>query len=254
MISVVVLTHDSEATIKKTLESVSWCDEIIIVDDQSTDATVKIAKVFDAHIYTRPLEQNFAASRNFGLSKAKGDWVLFVDSDEVVSRDLQEEIKYALTNDSADAYAIQRMDWMWGRELKHGETAHIWLTRLARKGKGIWIRPVHEVWDVRGSIGKLANPLHHYPHPDVAQFLDQINMYTTVSAADLYAQRAPSYGWHVVVYPVAKFIKNYIILGGFLDGMPGFIFAFMMSFHSFLNRGKLYMLYNRKKTPIPQAI
>jgi glycosyltransferase involved in cell wall biosynthesis len=137
MISAVILTKNEEQNIGKCLESVKWCDEIIIVDDKSSDKTIDIAKEYHAKAYSHGLSNNFSAQRNFGLSKAKNEWVLFVDSDEIVSDALAFEIPNAigLTDQNSrnfNGFYIKRTDFMWGKQLKHGE-ATIKLLRLGRK-------------------------------------------------------------------------------------------------------------------------
>jgi glycosyltransferase involved in cell wall biosynthesis len=252
MISAVILSHDSASSIQKTLESVSWCDEIICIDDFSTDGTVKIAEKHKARIFQRHLSKDFAGQRNFGLEKAHGDWILFVDSDEIVPQKLKEEILLKISNikvkdqkDEINGYYIRRTDRFFGRELKYGETAHIKLLRLAKKDKGIWVRPVHEYWDVKGPVQALINPLLHYPHPNVAQFISEINTYTTINAEYLSKRGVRSNLFEIIAYPKGKFFLNYLLRLGFLDGPCGFIMAVLMSFHSFLTRAKLYILIHK---------
>lgn len=247
MISAIILSHNSEAEIGRTLESLSWCDERIVIDDFSTDKTVDIAKKKKALVFTRVLHDDFAAQRNFGLEKAKGEWVLFVDSDEVVSKNLAEEIKKSLTIDCSGFY-IKRQDYLFGKKIEHGETSKVRLLRLAKKDSGKWERPVHEVWMVKGLIGELVHPLEHFPHPNVAQFVAEINRYSTVNARHLHAQNIKVPLWHIVAYPVAKFFVDYFWYRGFLDGTPGAIIALMMSMHSFLTRAKLWLLWHKHGT------
>ncbi len=248
MISAVVLTHNSSRSIEATLQSLAWCGEIVVVDDDSTDTTVDIVKRYTSKIYQNTLGENFAAQRNFGLTKAKGEWVLFVDADEVVPEDLASELQ-KLSREKSDVvgYMISRQDVMWGKPLLHGETQTVRLLRFGKKDAGEWVRPVHEVWAMKGLIGTTVHTLAHYPHPDVTQFLASISRYSTINAKYLYSQKAPSYGWHIVAYPLAKFFVNYVLRRGFLDGTAGAIMAFMMSFHSFLVRAKLWLLVNAKK-------
>jgi glycosyltransferase involved in cell wall biosynthesis len=246
MISAVVLTHNDENTVSQTLKSLEWCDERIVIDDCSHDKTLEIVKQYGIQVYTKPLSGDFAEQRNFGLTKATGDWILFVDSDEIVSEELHKEIAHALKRDSVSGYMLKRQDTIFGKTLKYGEAGNISLLRLGKKGSGLWKRCVHETWDIHGNIGILKEPLQHFPHPDVAQFLDEINIYSTLHANTLYEEGVRAQGWHVFVYPLAKFKFNYILRLGFLDGMPGMIVAMMMSFHSFLARSKLYLL--SKKT------
>ena len=242
MISAVVLSHNDQSSIERTLASLSWAHELIVVDDTSTDETVAQAKKLGATVYSHALGGDFASQRNFGLSKATGEWVLFVDSDEVVSSELAQEIQLRVKDSDVQGYFAPRIDILWGRKLTHGEVGGKKLLRLAKKDAGRWMRPVHEVWDVQGKTGELTFPLLHYPHPDVAQFLFQIDHYSTINAKYLYAQKKHTAAWQIVGYPVAKFFVNYFWRLGFLDGMPGAIVAIMMSFHSFLTRAKLYQL------------
>ncbi len=258
MISAVVLTHNDQLTSERALNSLAWCDEIIVIDDQSTDQTVAIAKKFGAHIYERALSDDFASQRNFGLEKTNHDWVLFVDSDEMVSKELSEEIQRVISviparepgsarNDNDFVgYFFKRADSLWGRVLKHGETNRVRLLRLAQKDAGKWVRPVHEVWDVKGLVGELREPLLHFPHPNVAQFIEEINFYSTINAHYLFNQKIRAHGWHIIAYPLAKFFLNYVWYLGFLDGTAGAVVAFMMSFHSFLTRAKLWLLWHKK--------
>lgn len=241
-ISAVILTRNNEDTLAATLESLAFCDEMLVIDDHSTDKTLSIAKRNGGAMYTHRLGENFAAQRNFGLSKARGEWVLFVDSDEVVSKELATEIQKAVQSVDSNGFYLKRQDVLWGRKLRHGETQRVRLLRLAKKGKGLWQRPVHEVWNITGVVGTLQNPLIHIPHPNVAHFLDDINTYSTINAAHFFHEGKRVSGWQIVAYPVGKFIQNYILRQGFMDGMPGIIIALMMSFHSFLTRAKLWQL------------
>ena len=248
MISVIVLTKNEEKNIVDCLESLSWCNEILIIDDNSEDRALEIAKKMGAKVFTRSLNNDFSAQRNFGLEKASGDWILFVDADERVIPSLREEI-IQLTNNPINqynGYYIKRNDFMWGRKLRYGETWNIELIRLARKNKGNWEGRVHEEWKIKGKIGKLKNHLDHYPHPTISEFLADVNFYTDLRSKELFEKGVKSDFISILFYPCAKFISNYFLKLGILDGMQGLIFALMMSFHSFLTRGKLWTLQNKK--------
>ena len=261
MLSAVVLTKNEEKHVVDCLESISFCDEIIVVDDYSEDRTVDIVEGIEnknIKVYKRKLANDFSAQRNFGLSKAKGDWVLFVDVDERVTTSLREEISEAcllLSQNVAQSisnpvnqyvgFYIKRRDFMWGRLLRYGEAGNIKLLRLAKRNTGTWMGKVHEVWKIQGSVGELTNALVHYPHPTITDFLSEINKYTTVRADELYEKGIRAHWWSVIVYPKAKFFTNYILKLGFLDGIPGLLVAILMSFHSFLVRSKLWLLWRR---------
>lgn len=245
MLSAIVLTHNDGKILSRCLASVSWCDEVIVVDDDSTDETVDVAQKFGATVFARSLNNDFAAQRNFGLSKAKGEWVLFVDNDEVVSEELATEIREKIHGKNA-GYYVRRKDFFLGTWLTHGETAHVKFLRLAKKDSGRWQRPVHEVWMVNGPIGELKKPFLHFPHPNVAQFLEEINRYSSLNAQFLYRKNIGVRWWQIAAYPAAKFFLNFFWRLGFLDGTAGAVMAIMMSFHSFLVRAKLWQLRDRK--------
>ncbi len=241
MVTAIVLTHNDEQIIERCLESLKWCEEMLVIDDNSTDKTVLLAKQLGAKVVKRDLADDFAAQRNFGLNLAKGEWVLFIDSDEVVTPQLAREIKDTLkaTDNPVNGYYFHRKDWWGGGSLTHGETANVKLLRLAKKEMGKWARPIHEEWRVNGAHGEFSNPLEHYPHPDVAQFLREINHYSTLTARFMKTQGTIEPDWYIVAKPLTKFMVNYLLRLGFLDGTPGAIYAIMMSFHSFLVRAKL---------------
>lgn len=244
MISAVVLTHNSEKTLGNTLRSLQFSDEIIVVDDDSTDKTLDIARTYKTAVCKRSLKDDFAVQRNYGLEKASGEWVLFIDADEVVPPELSREIQRvtSASDSKISGYFISRQDYFGGRGLQYGETSTVFLLRLAKKHAGVWIEPVHEIWQVRGETAKLIHPIHHLPHSDVAQFLSKINRYSSIRARFLYAQGKRCSFFQIIMYPTAKFFINYIVKLGFLDGMQGLIMAVMMSFHSFLVRAKLWTL------------
>ena len=248
MISTVVLAKNEEKNVEACLRSVSWCDEIIVIDDNSNDKTTEIAKKYNAKILSHSLNGDFSAQRNFGLEKAKNDWVLFVDADEVVSQALWYEIMASVNDPSGiySGYFIKRKDIMWGKELNFGETGDIKLLRLAKKDAGEWEGRVHETWKIKGKTLLLQNNLTHYPHQTIKEFLKEINYYSDIRAQELFNKKIKSSWLAIIFYPKAKFILNYFIKRGFLDGLSGLVFALMMSLHSFLVRGKLWYLWEKK--------
>ena len=248
MITAIVLAKNEEKDIGACLDSLSWCDEMLVIDDNSTDKTVEIAKKKGARVITHAMQGNFANQRNFGLEKAKNEWVLFIDADERVSSPLWYEIMQE-TNESIGQYTgfyVARLDTMWGQVLKHGETGNTKLLRLAKKHVGKWQGRVHETWKISGKTGMLKNQLDHFPHETVEEFLKEINFYTDLRSADLFERKVKAYWWSPLVYPIAKFNLNYIGRRGFQDGLPGLVFAMIMSFHSFLVRSKLWLMWQKK--------
>lgn len=246
MISAIVLTKNEELNIEKCLNSLKWCDEIIVVDDNSKDRTVEIAKNLGAVVYSHPLKDDFSESRNFGLKLAKGEWVIFIDADEEVTKDLQTEIEETINNNNLDGIIIKRKDFIFGKWLEHGETSDIKLLRIAKRNAGSWKRKIHETWEIKGKRIILNNYLLHYPHRGVTEFLNELNRYSTLNAEVFFSEGIKTNCWQIVLYPTGKFIKNYFIKLGLFDGTPGFIHAMLMSFHSFLTRAKLWQLQHGK--------
>jgi glycosyltransferase involved in cell wall biosynthesis len=214
---------------------------VIVIDDASEDATRDIATACGANVFIHALDGDFAKQRNFALGKASGDWILFVDSDEVISPELAREIQDAIKKQYV-GYRFARQDIFYGKPLLYGETNRTRFLRLAKRGIGMWVRPVHEVWDVNGDVGQLVHPIIHAPHVSVSTFLSDINRYTTLDAHYFFTNGRRVSGWQVIAYPCAKFFVNYILYQGWRDGVRGTIIALMMSMHSFLTRGKVWEL------------
>jgi len=255
MLSTIVLTRNEEKNIKACLESVKFCDEVIVIDDYSDDSTMKLAKKLGAKVFKRKLNGDFAAQRNYGLDKAKGEWVLFIDADERVPLILKDEIltevqiQKHIGSESVPAHQgfyLKREDILWEKKLRHGESGQTKLLRLARKGSGKWARKVHETWNVAGEVKTLKNFLLHYPHQTISEFLVDVNKYSTVHAQENYHKGKQSNVLKILLWPKLKFSQNYVFKGGLLDGDPGFVAAMMMSFHSFLAWSKLYLVQRRK--------
>lgn len=246
MISSVVLTKNEESEIQACLKSIKWCDEMIVIDDYSTDRTREIARAMGAKVFLHKLGDNFATQRNFGLDKAKGEWVFFVDADERVSASLRSEIISQILKNSLNCgFFLKRKDFFGKRWLKYGETASVRLLRLGRKGTGKWQRPVHEFWEVRGEVRELKSPLFHYPHQTIESFLERVNFYSTLHTQALFKEGERPSLWRIILKPGVKFCQNWFFRIGFLDGMPGLTVAVMMSFHSFLAQAKLYLKWKK---------
>lgn len=245
MISAVVLTHNNQDQLSLCLKSLEWCDEIIVVDDNSSDNTVAIAKKLGVRVFLHALNNDFASQRNFGISKSQGNWYFFVDSDEIVSPQLAEEIKAVIgirypTLAKQASYKIKRQDWFLGKKLKFGETNRNWLIRLVEKGSGHWTGKVHEVWQTRKPVGKLKNKLNHQQNDSIESFFNKINYYSSVRAKEIFEKGQCLNHLKLLIWPIGKFIHNYLVKLGFLDGFPGLALALLMSFHSLSVRIKLY--------------
>jgi glycosyltransferase involved in cell wall biosynthesis len=254
-ISAIILTKTGEKSIEKTIDSVSFCDEILIVEDS-------LLSEGDRHnnpqikYFNKKLNNDFAAQRNWAMEQAKNDWILFVDADEEVTSELKKEIIEATLSSNAEtaAYHIKRRDFWWGKEPRFGETMKVrnkGLIRLVKKNKGEWQGKVHEEFKVNSEKFKVKNVngfLNHYPHPTLKEFIADINLYSTIRARELLEQDVQFSIFSLVLFPFGKFILNYCVYLGFLDGPAGFVYSFLMSFHSFLVRAKLFQYTRIKRT------
>lgn len=247
-ISAVILSKNEEKNIAECILGLRFCDEVVVIDDNSSDKTVEIARSLGAKVFIRNLDRDFAGQRNYALQKASGRWVFFVDADERVSQELREEIKkeIGLPDNPHVGYFLGRADHIWGKRLKYGETGSILLLRLGRKSAGKWVRNVHEVWKVVGRTKSLKNPLKHYPHQTLKEFISDINFHSDLHAVANYKEGKRSNLVKIIVIPPGKFISNWIFRLGFLDGREGFVLALMMSFHSFLSWSKLWIRQPKK--------
>jgi len=249
-ISAGIITKNEENNIERCLSSVKFCDEIVIIDDFSTDKTVEMAKKLGASIIQRKLDGNFANQRNFCLEQCSGEWIIFLDADEEITSELKEEILKKVKDKEIGAYYIKRRDKWWGRWLRFGELMAVYnsgLLRLVKKNSGKWKGQVHEEFKTSKLTGKLNSFLNHYPHQDIKSFIKKINYYSSLRAKELYESKIKSSIFQIIFYPSLKFFLNYFILLGFIDGAPGFTYAFLMSFHSFLVRAKLYQYWHPQK-------
>lgn len=243
-ISAVILTKNEEANIFDCLKSVEFCDEVIVIDDYSTDKTRSIAKRYATRVIKRKLNDNWAKQRNFGLEKAKNDWVLFIDADERVSKNLKNEIK-KLKYYKYSGYLLKRRDYLWGGFLSTTEAGKMKILRLANKQKGSFKRKVHEYWDIKGDVGCLSSFINHYPHQTVFDFVKSINKMSSIHAMENLNEGKRSTVFKIIFYPIFKFVKNYIFLKGFKDKDRGLMISFLMSLHSFLAWSKLWF-YQKK--------
>lgn len=128
-----------------------------------------------------------------------------------------------------------------GKKILHGEVGEVRIVRLAKKDSGKWHGKVHEEWEVKGALGELLNPLIHTPHQSVKEFVTDVDVYSTLREQELLEQGGSANFVSIILYPAGKFLQNYFLRRGYKDGLPGFMYAMIMSFHSFLVRGKLYL-------------
>jgi glycosyltransferase involved in cell wall biosynthesis len=247
MLSTIILARDEEKNIERAISSVKFSDEIVVIDDESTDKTAQIAEKVGAKVFKQKHLDDFSIARNNAMRRAKGDWILFIDADEIVPKTLAKEI-LEVTSDGDDdivGYYVKRCDTWWGKEISHGEAGDTKILRLIKKGQGTWHGKVHEELTTIGDTKTFKTALLHYPHTTVADFINHVNFYSTLRAEELFEKKVKSNTFQIISFPLGKFLLNYILRLGFLDGAAGFVYAFMMSFHSFLVRSKLYQMQDQ---------
>ena len=237
-LSIVIITYNEEARIQKCLESVgSIADEIVVVDSNSTDRTTEICKNFGCRVILHEFE-GYGKQKRFAIEQASNDWVLSLDADEVVSKELSAEIKILLSllPGAFSGYRIPFAFHYMGRILKNVRADHL---RLFDRRKGNFTEvPVHEGVVVEGGTGKLNGKVIHYSYRDISHHLQKINLYTS-QAANKNNDEKRKYPkcWVAIKFPVS-FFTFYILRLGFLDGYPGFLWSFFAAFYGSLKIAK----------------
>jgi glycosyltransferase involved in cell wall biosynthesis len=242
-LSVTVITRNESANIAKALESVGWADEIIVVDSESTDDTVAQANRFTGRVIVRPWA-GYAAQKNFAASLAAHDWILSLDADERVTPALAAEIQTTLAADPRHAgYRIPRVAHHLGRWIRTTDWYPDAQLRLYDRRAAQWAGAyVHESVAANGTVGRLQNELLHYPYRDVADHLETIDRYTTLAAREMHEAGRRSGPLQIAGHPPFAFLRNYLLRGGFRDGVPGLIISTLNAYYVFLKFSKLWQL------------
>jgi glycosyltransferase involved in cell wall biosynthesis len=224
-LSVVIITFNEEANLARTLASVAWADEIIVVDSGSTDRTRQVAESFRAKFVIEPWK-GFAAQKNSALTKATGDWILSLDADEEVEPALADEIRAVLAaNPSVAGFWIPRKNFFLGRWMKHGGFYPDRKLRLFQRGGGSFEgRLVHEDLRFEGTTALLRNHLLHYAYPTIDGYLEHMNRYSSLGAEMAVAEHPRGFSFvDIVIRPKLTFFYNYFLRLGFLDGREGLL-------------------------------
>lgn len=240
-LSVTVITLNEEERLRACLESVAWADEIVVVDAESQDKTVQIAREFTDRVFVRPWP-GFAAQKNFALEQATGDWVLSLDADEEVPPALRDEIRGLLRDGPAhDAFAVPRRNIFMGQWIRHGGLYPDWQVRLLRRGRARFgERAVHESVAVEGSVGRLRAPLLHRSYRDVGDFLARADRYSTLAAEEWVRSGRPVRLADLVLRPAGRFLAMYVARLGVLDGRRGLLLALLYAYYVFMRSAKAW--------------
>jgi glycosyltransferase involved in cell wall biosynthesis len=224
-VSVVVITKNEEANIERCLASVSWADEIVVLDSGSTDRTVELAKRHTPHVYVEAWH-GFGAQKNLALARATGDWVLSLDADEWVSEGLREALRSAAHEHTHVAFRMPRSSTFCGRAMRHSGWWPDYVTRFFRRGKAQFSNDlVHERLIVQGTTGTLVAPLMHESYRDLGQVIEKMNLYSSLAARDLHAQGRRASLATALGKGLWAFIRTYLLRAGFLDGREGLLVA-----------------------------
>jgi len=240
-LSVTIIAWNEEERLRACLDSVSWADEIVVVDAESTDKTVQLAREVTDRVWVRPWP-GFAAQKNFALDQATGDWVLSLDADERVTPDLAGRIRAIVGDDGpADGYAIPRRNIFWGAWVRHGGLYPDYQLRLFRRGAGRFVADaVHESVRVGGRVETLAEPMLHQSYRDLEDFVRRSNRYSTLAAQDWLRRGRRASVPALIAKPLGRFFSMYIIQRGFLDGWRGLVLAVLYAEYVFLRMAKAF--------------
>lgn len=248
-ISAVVVCFNEEDNIGSCLESLKWCDEIVVVDSFSTDKTVEICRRYTDRIVQRPWA-GYRDQMAFACSLATREWVFLVDADERVSPELREEIQESLVRygSSIVALSVPRLVHYLGRWWWRGGWYPGYKIKLFRRDQGVFcgLDP-HPRITVGGQVRRLRNPLLHFSYRDITDHIDRINHLTTTSAQEM---RRSGRNWRWMdnlLRPVVRFLRFYLWKRGFLEGFPGFFVAVTAAYYVFLKYAKLTELELREK-------
>lgn len=242
-LSALIITFNEQDNIEECIKSVLWADEIIVVDAFSSDKTTQICREYTDKIFQNKFV-DFSAQKNFALSKAKNDWVLFVDADEKVSTFLKDEI-LKLPEDAYDAYNVPRKNIIFGKHLRYGGHQDDLQLRFFRRSRSHFENPIHESVIVDGKTGRLNNYLDHYSTRSLSEYAEKLNLYTDLEARLIKSQGGTIKKRNLIIKPVAQFIVRYLFKKGYKDGLEGFIFYSLSSFYTLVKYMKYWELQRK---------
>lgn len=248
-VSAVIITYNEEKNIRRTLEQLHWCDEIIIVDSYSTDQTISICEEFGCKIFFRSFD-GYGAQKRYAVSKAAHDWILCIDADEVLSDALVEEILLTLKTNTHDAGYSFRMNLVFlDREFLYGKESGRYFLRLFNRQKGGFTEDkVHESIRVSGPVRKLHHHIKHYSYTSLHQCLEKCNRYSTYSAEMAYKKGKNKSVAAVLLGLPYNFFKYYLLELNFLNGLNGFYWSVFSTYYHFAKYVKLRELRGTPKS------
>jgi glycosyltransferase involved in cell wall biosynthesis len=246
-ISACVIARDDARHIHRCLASVAWADEcVVVIDERSRDATESIARACGARVYRRAYAGN-VEQKNHALARAKGEWVVALDADEALSDALVRSLCAALASEGdLDGIEINRVTRHLGRWLRHGDFHPDWQLRVFRRAGARWVGDdPHGRVRVRGRVRRVAGDCEHRSYADLADQIARVQEFSRIEAERMFASGRRARISDLVLRPPARFLRGYLLKGGFRDGVPGFVVAAVTAFHVFLKYARLWELARR---------
>ena len=251
-ISSIIIAKNEELNIRRCIESQLECiDEIIIiVDEDSSDKTLEIIKSFSQIKFEITKWMGYAKTKQYAVSLASNDWILWIDADEVITPELCNDLnKFKDSSSTLSAYSIPRLANFLGRWIKHSGWYPGRVVRIFNKNKASFSeKDVHEDLIVNGEIGELQSNLEHYTDPSIKHYFEKFNNYTSLAAEELKRNNKKFHLSDIILRPVFIFIKMYVIKLGFLDGVQGFILAIFSSAYVFTKYSKFWEIKRKKES------
>jgi glycosyltransferase involved in cell wall biosynthesis len=242
-VSVYMITYNNERTVEKALQSVTWADEIVVVDSFSRDKTTEICRRFTDKVFQRKWPGH-RDQYQYTADLTSHEWVMFVDADEEVSSELAKEIRETLNGgpEGVDGFFVYRRTYYLGRWIRYGGWYPDGEIRLYRRNKGRWEGGLHAKVVVDGEVKPLKNQYLHYTYRNISDQIRTIDMYSKIAAEDMIQKGERCILFKLLFHPPFRFIKEYLIKSGFRDGLPGLVIAISTMFYVFIKYAKLWEL------------
>jgi glycosyltransferase involved in cell wall biosynthesis len=247
-ISVTIITLNEAEHIGAAIDSAAWADEILVVDSGSTDLTPDLARQKGAVVLCRNWS-GYVDQKNYAAERASHDWIFSLDADERITPALATEIRAVLaTEPPMRAYRVARVTYHLGRWVRTTDFYPDFQTRLYDRRAARWRgKYVHESVAAAGPVGRLQNELEHYSFRNLRDQLDRINHYTTLAARQMHEAGRRAGPLDLMLYPLAAFLRNYVLRRGILDGTAGLTISLMNAYSVFLKFAKLWELQRGEK-------